>query len=215
MDAEEVRDSMLATSGRLDLSPAGPQPFPAASEWNYSAHVPFYAVYDTNRRTVYVMTQRSRRHPYLGLFDGADSTTSVAQRDSSITPFQSLYFMNGSFPKVCAANLAKTLESARLSDEQEIDRAFLTIFGRHAAKDEIAHAEDFIAHTTNIYKAQGVPLAPDAPSLLKKTALNASADGSVPPAGKSEPLSDAEAHKEAVGNFIQALYASNEFMFLD
>jgi len=105
MDAEEIRDTMLATSGMLDTSPAGGHPFPKEAEWNYSSHAPFHAVYETNSRTLYVMTQRSRRHPYLGLFDGPDSTTSVGTRDSSITPLQSLYFLNGDFPKQCSENL--------------------------------------------------------------------------------------------------------------
>ena len=215
MDAEEIRDAMLATSGRLDRSPAGPQPFPPPGQWNYSGHVPFHAVYETNHRTVYVMTQRSRRHPYLGLFDGADSAASVAQRDTSITPLQSLYFMNASFPKLCAASLAQMLEGEHLPAAEEIDRAFMVLYGRHAASDEIRHAEDFIASTSRIYKTQGAPRQPHAPSLLHKAALNAETDKSVTEADKSEQISDVEAHKLAFGNFIQALYASNEFMFLD
>lgn len=219
MDAEEIRDSMLATSGRLDESPAGPQPFPPEWQWNYSGHVPFHAVYPTNHRTVYVMTQRSRRHPYLGLFDGADSTASVAQRDTSITPLQSLYFMNASFPKECAASLAGKLENAHLSNAAEIDRAFMILYGRHASKDEVAHAEAFIASATEIYKTQGAPQAPEmtepASSLLHKASMKAATEPEEPAAQKSPPLSNAQAHALAVGNLVQALYASNEFMFLD
>ena len=166
MDAEEMRDAMLATSDRLDLGPAGPQPFPPPGKWNYSGHVPFHAVYETNHRTVYVMTQRSRRHPYLGLFDGADSTASVGQRDSSVTPLQSLYFMNASFPKICAASMAQKLEEKHLTDEQEIDRTFVMLYGRHPAKDEIARAEDFIRSAAAIYKKQGAPAESEKPSLL-------------------------------------------------
>ncbi|HEY9127899.1 MAG TPA: PSD1 and planctomycete cytochrome C domain-containing protein, partial [Acidobacteriaceae bacterium] len=200
MDAEEIRDAMLATSGRLDLSPAGPQPFPPPGQWNYSGHVPFHAVYETDHRTVYVMTQRSRRHPYLGLFDGADGAASVAQRDTSITPLQSLYFMNASFPKVCAASLAEKLESANLSAEQEIDRAFMVLYGRHASRDEVAHAEDFIVATARIYKTQGAPQGPQASPLLHQAALSSAPDKAGSAGGQSQQLPDAEAHKLAVGN---------------
>ena len=219
MDAEEIRDSMLATSGLLDMSPAGQQPFPPPAEWNYSGHVPFHAVYETNRRTVYVMTQRSRRHPYLGLFDGADSTASVAQRDTSITPLQSLYFMNAAFPKTCAGDLAAKLEDAHLPAAEEIDRAFLILYGRHAAKDEIAHAEGFVASATAIYKTQGAPPATETPepqaSPLHQASFATKTDAPNPATAQPQPLSDAMAHKLAVSNFIQALYASNEFMFID
>jgi hypothetical protein len=211
MDAEEIRDTMLATSGMLDATPAGAQPFPKETKWNYSGHVPFHAVYETNRRTLYVMTQRSRRHPYLGLFDGPDSTTSVGTRDSSITPLQSLYFLNGDFPKQCSEKLADKLEADHVSTKDEINRAFLLIYGRPAEKDEIAHAEGFINAVSDLLKQHGTPLPEVAPSPLKNVALTTGGSS----ASGTTPLSDADAHHQALGKFIQVLYASNEFMFLD
>src|SRR6185369_12378886 len=55
LDAEEIRDAMLAVSGALDPAMGGTQPFPPQSEWHYSQHKPFVAVYETNRRSVYLM----------------------------------------------------------------------------------------------------------------------------------------------------------------
>ena len=198
MDAEEIRDSMLATSGTLDLSPAGAQPFPSEAEWNYSGHRPFSAVYETNRRTLYVMAQRTRRHPYLGLFDGANTSSSVGQRDSSVTPLQALYFMNASFPRTCAANLAQQLESAHVPEQEEIKRAFFTIYGRPATKVEIDHAAEFVEQITAIYEAHDTEAH----------------DTGGQAAGDKAAL-EKTAHDKALGNLLQALYASNEFMFID
>ncbi len=50
LDAESVRDALLAVGGGLDLSPGGPHPFPDQTTWDYTQHKPFKAVYDTNRR---------------------------------------------------------------------------------------------------------------------------------------------------------------------
>ena len=213
MDAEEIRDAMLATSGLLDTTPAGAQPFPDEAKWNYSGHTPFHAVYETDRRTLYVMTQRSRRHPYLGLFDGADATMSVGTRDHSVTPLQSLYFMNGEFPKQCAARLTGQLEGAHLAPTEEINRAFILIYGRPATREEIGHAQAFIDSVTGIYEEHGLPsTTPDSPaSPLHQVSM---ATGAFPKPS-SMPLSEADAHREAFSNFVQALYASNEFMFLD
>ena len=80
LDAEAIRDSLLAVSGALDRTMAGPHPFPPANTWNFTQHSPFQAVYETNHRSVYLMTQRTRRHPFLGLFDGADPNASTGQR---------------------------------------------------------------------------------------------------------------------------------------
>jgi hypothetical protein len=186
MDAEEIRDAMLATSGKLDTSPAGPQPFPPEYEWNYSGHAPFHAVYETNHRTLYVMAQRSRRHPYLGLFDGANPSISVATRDTSVTPLQALYFMNASFPKECAAALAKQLGESSTSGKEEIREAFVRIYGRPPDAQEADASLKFVEQADALY-------------LARKP-------------GDEDPR---KAHTEALSNLIQALYASNEFMFLD
>ncbi len=186
MDAEEIRDAMLATSGKLDTSPAGPQPFPPEAEWNYSGHAPFHAVYETNHRTLYVMAQRSRRHPYLGLFDGANPSASVATRETSVTPLQALYFMNASFPKDCATALAKQLDQPGKSDKDEVRAAFLKIYGRPPDPQESDAATKFVQQTSAIYAAHSM--------------------------GDQD---EKKMHTRALGNLIQALYASNEFMFID
>ncbi len=62
--AEEVRDSLLTASGQLDLTPAGVHPFPAEATWKFTQHNPFNAVYETNKRSAYLMVQRQRRHPF-------------------------------------------------------------------------------------------------------------------------------------------------------
>src|SRR5579871_3215853 len=97
LDAESIRDTLLAVSGGLDRTTGGPHPFPEQTTWNFTQHNPFKAVYETNRRSVYLMTQRIQRHPFLGLFDGADTNASTARRVTSTTPLQALYLMNDPF----------------------------------------------------------------------------------------------------------------------
>ena len=69
LSAEEIRDAMLFVSGGLDLTMGGPHPFPAENSWGFTQHNPFYGVYDSNRRSVYLMQQRLKKHPFLSLFD--------------------------------------------------------------------------------------------------------------------------------------------------
>lgn len=80
LTAEEIRDSLLFVSRRLDLSIDGAHPFPPESSWKFTQHDPFNAVYESNRRSAFLMVQRQRRHPYLALFDGADPNSSTATR---------------------------------------------------------------------------------------------------------------------------------------
>jgi hypothetical protein len=94
LDAESIRDAMLFVSGRLDRSVPGAHPFPEMATWRFTIHNPFHAVYDSDHRSLYLMQQRNRRHPFLALFDAADPNQSVAQRLPTTTPTQTLYLMN-------------------------------------------------------------------------------------------------------------------------
>ena len=94
LDAESIRDSLLMLSGNLDASAGGAHPFPPNVEWNFTQHNPFKAVYPTNRRSVYLMTQRIQRHPYLAIFDGPDPSASTPVRLTSTTPLQALFLLN-------------------------------------------------------------------------------------------------------------------------
>jgi hypothetical protein len=109
LDAEEIRDALLAASLELDRSPGAGHPFPPENQWKFTQHNPFKAVYDSKRRSVYLMTQRIQRHPFLALFDGPDTNASTARRDTSTVPTQALYFLNDPFFHARAEALAKRL----------------------------------------------------------------------------------------------------------
>src|SRR5262245_51274401 len=107
LEAEAIRDSMLWASGALDLQPAGEQPFPPVEKWNWTQHNPFKDIYATKHRSVYLMTPRFQRHPFLALFDGPDTNTSTEERRASIVPQQALYALNNPFVDEQAQLLAR------------------------------------------------------------------------------------------------------------
>ena len=143
LSAEEIRDAMLAVSGDLDRTPGGPHPFPAPTTWGFSQHSPFLAVYEHNRRSVYLMTQRIKRHPFLALFDGADTSSSTAARYTTTVPTQALFFLNDPFVHARADHLAQAL--LRIPDDQSrLDRASRLLFGRPALPHESESAARFV-----------------------------------------------------------------------
>lgn len=109
LEAEPLRDAMLFVAGRLDLARPGEHPFPPISHWNWTQHQPFKAVYDSQHRSVYLMTQRIQRHPFLALFDGPDTNTSTDERTRANVPLQALYLMNNPFVSEQAAAFAARL----------------------------------------------------------------------------------------------------------
>ncbi len=106
LSAEEIRDGLLAVSGQLDRKPGEAHPIPPESAWTYTQHVPFGTFYDTDKRSVYLIQVRNRRHPFLGLFDGADPNASTPQRQTTTVPTQALYFLNDPFFHAQAEKLA-------------------------------------------------------------------------------------------------------------
>jgi hypothetical protein len=157
LDAEAIRDALLAVSGNLDRSPGGPHPFPEPSAWDFTQHKPFKAVYDTNRRSVYLMTQRIQRHPFLATFDGPDTNASTAERPISTTPLQALFLMNDSFVHEQARRFAARLLAERADEAGRVERAFLLAFGRPPTAEERRQAEDYLSQVRERLRAAGAP----------------------------------------------------------
>jgi hypothetical protein len=107
LDAEATRDALLSVAGNLDRRRPGPHPFPPIGRWGWTQHNPFKDVYPSRHRSVYLMTQRLQRHPFLGLFDGPDTNASTGRRTTSTVPLQALYLMNNPFVREQAEGLAR------------------------------------------------------------------------------------------------------------
>jgi len=144
LTAEELRDSVLLASGRLDLTPGAAHPFPAEKTWRFSQHGPFNAVYETDKRSAYLMVQRQRRHPYLALFDGANPNASTAARQTTTVPTQALYFINDPFFHAQAAAVTEKLLGLP-DDEARIAGAWSLLLQRKPTADETARARAFLA----------------------------------------------------------------------
>jgi len=130
LGAEEVRDSMLAVSGQLNLKMFGPGVFPTMSQevlqsqsmpgsgWGDSPHE------EQCRRTIYVHAKRSLVLPLLAEFDICDTDSSCAVRFSTTQPTQALAMLNGDFARELAGALAERLRREFPGDlEGQVRRA--------------------------------------------------------------------------------------------
>jgi len=144
MDAETLRDSILSVSGLLDRSIPKEHPFPSVDTWAFTIHNPFYAVYDSAHRSVYLMQQRNRKHPYLGLFDGADPNLSVDQRQATTTPTQTLYLMNSPLIHQASESLSKRCIRTTLDVTARLQLVYEITLGRPASQEEQAQCLEFL-----------------------------------------------------------------------
>ena len=126
--AEQIRDSMLAVSGELDLKASGPG-----------------ASLDANRRSVYLKSMRNTREPLLEAFDQPDRIVGTGSRNVTTSPTQSLLMINGDWTLVRAAKLAKRIEKdIPGSDDSLVRQAYRLAYARDPSETEIRLGQEFL-----------------------------------------------------------------------
>jgi hypothetical protein len=155
LDAESIRDTLLDLGGSLDRTRAGGHPFPPMNEWNFTQHNAFKAIYETNRRSVYLMTQRIQRHPYLAIFDGADPSASTAARTTSTTPLQALFLLNDQMVHEQASRIADRIRAAGEDDAARVAYAYELLLARPPSAEESEAAARFLANARRELRESG------------------------------------------------------------
>jgi hypothetical protein len=151
LTAEEIRDSFLEVSGKLNLKIGGPSVYPKISKevlagqskpgdgWFTSP--PEVA----NRRSIYVHIKRSLQVPILGQHDQADTDSSCPVRYTTTVPTQALGLLNGDFAHETAAAFAERLKKEAKDLPSQVRRAIRLTTGRIPAENEIKDDLAFIA----------------------------------------------------------------------
>lgn len=154
LDAESIRDGMLATSGDLNRAMPGAHPFPPTESWGFTIHYPFSAHYDSAHRSAYLMVQRARKHPYLSLFDGADPNLSTSERLATTTPTQALYLMNDPFVHARAESLAKRALREQTDETERVRWLTELVTGRELSASEAASAREFVSRYRDAFRTR-------------------------------------------------------------
>jgi hypothetical protein len=154
LDAEIIRDSMLAVSGKLDLSP---RPGSLAAE--VKSHSVSIIGFDpsipsdldgSNYRSVYLPVFRENLPDVLHLFDFAEPSFVVGDRDETNVPPQALYLMNSEFVLDQSTDFAKRLMQSGKSRDERIRRAFQICFNRDPDAGEMALVSEYFAHSGEV-----------------------------------------------------------------
>jgi hypothetical protein len=143
LEAEEVRDAMLAISGKLNGKAGGPSVVPPvdpdliallynSKQWAVTPDPAEHAC-----RSIYLLTKRNIRLPFLEVFDQPDAQSSCARRESSTHAPQSLELLNGRTANELAGAFARRLLREVGPDHaRQIDRAYLLAVGRPPTEKE-------------------------------------------------------------------------------
>ena len=142
LDAEEIRDSMLAASGSLNPKIGGPSfMVPIDKDLVLMLKRPQYwsptrdkSEYD--RRTLYMIYKRNLRLPFLEVFDAPDTLLSCGKREQATHAPQALELLNGKTSNELAARFAERLIKERKTAADRVDLAFRLAAGRSPTRAE-------------------------------------------------------------------------------
>jgi hypothetical protein len=195
LEAEVMRDAMLAVSETLNLQEGGPgfKPY-IAPEANLARNIkgegyPKDAKDDaaTRRRSVYMFHKRLIPYPMFQAFDRPDLMTSCAQRQNTTVAPQAMVILNDRFVRSVARDFASVLarKNADKPDptdlETIIEMAFETSFARLPTKTEMETSIQFIEAQTKARTQRG----------------------------------EQDARREALTDYCQSLFGLNEFIYVD
>jgi multidrug efflux pump subunit AcrA (membrane-fusion protein) len=148
LEAEAVRDSLLAVSGLLDLKMGGPafQDFVV----NHPEHSPHYEYHladlsdpKLHRRSVYRFLARSKPQPWMATMDCADPSMMVDKRTQTITPLQALAQLNNQLTLVAAQKFAERLAKKAHGQVEQIRLGFRFALQREPSAEELESVTAF------------------------------------------------------------------------
>ncbi|HZK82157.1 MAG TPA: DUF1549 and DUF1553 domain-containing protein, partial [Humisphaera sp.] len=151
LDAEQLRDSLLAVSGKLDATMGGPSAIQFIGDFTTNPNVAPRVSYDNYnpddpaslRRGVYRFLLRNVSDPLLEAFDAPNCSLATPKRDVTVTPLQTLSLFNNKFVLRQCEHLADRLTHESSDPADQIDEAYVLLYGRPPTSDELSLVGDY------------------------------------------------------------------------
>jgi hypothetical protein len=153
LDAEAVRDSMLAISGELDTTLGGP--FIRTNRNAEGSVVVDEKQPGAHRRSIYLQQRRTQVLTMLELFDAPSIVATCGTRTTSTVPLQSLAMLNSQFARLRASELSRRLDREAGNDTQRrISLAFRLTAGREPTPEALSASKRFVAAQRTVYEKE-------------------------------------------------------------
>jgi hypothetical protein len=189
MEAEVLRDSVLAVAGRLDLAPFGPAD---AVEVADDGLVTAVASEHGWRRSIYVRQRRTTIPAILETFDLPQMSPNCADRRDSCMAPQALYLLNDDWIRGLSAEFARrVLAEVGQSPEAQVERSYWLALSRAPTDRERSQGSEALVALTEAWRAS-----------VAVEAENAQADGD-------------EARLKALTTYVHAILNSAAFLYID
>ncbi|MDZ4797363.1 MAG: PSD1 and planctomycete cytochrome C domain-containing protein [Bryobacteraceae bacterium] len=232
VEAETLRDSILAVSGELSLESGGPGVFPQINEdvarqpqHRMGSLAPAYHASplkrQRNRRTIYTFQQRSLIDPVIDVFNGPGLDLSCERRDASTVPTQAFALFNSAFSHDMALAFAARLATSSRDIDTQINQAFELAYGRAPSKEELDASRQHVQRLTAVHEKTPPPERPSKKPLIHKITSELTGESfqftqqedTVPYEENLHPSQVSPAVR-ALADFTLAILNSNEFVYV-
>lgn len=151
LEAESIRDAMLAISGRLDSTIGGPSILPYISKYQDGRGKPKSGPLDGDgRRSIYIQVRRNFLTPMFLAFDFPLPTSTTGARSTSTVPSQALMMLNNEFVLEQAAKWAAKVSQSGSDNTRRITQMFEEAYGRPPLPEELKESMAFISQDRTI-----------------------------------------------------------------
>ena len=230
LDAEEIRDAILAATGELDLArPEGSPVMHArvidlANDGPVANRLLIHARF-SRHRSVYLPLVRGITPAALDAFDFPNQGMVTGRRDQTTVTLQALYMLNDPFVRRQSLALAeRLLHRARLNDVDRIQSAYRRTLGRSAGPHEVNRAKHYLWEYEKARRALPANAVAASPTIVQTAGTESPANEVIPIAEEETPRVDPsigegpiavrDARTAAWASFCQALFGAAEFRYL-
>ncbi len=217
LEAEAIRDSMLAAAGTLDLErPVGSMVNMVEGSARLDQFMQLL-IPDSRTRSLYLPVVRDAVPQSLQVFDFAESSFVTGDRDETTVPTQALYLLNDENVLRIADAFAKRLQRDEGTTDERVQRGFVLALGRKPTGAEASASRAFIKHFEQVATRSSAAQPQETPAQARgnRRANQPFGQRIRERMGRSDSTIPNDPELIALSAFCQSLFATAEFRTLD
>ncbi|MBT5125445.1 MAG: DUF1549 domain-containing protein [Planctomycetaceae bacterium] len=215
LEAEAIRDSILAVSGLLDRTMGGSMLPVKNREFLFNHTSKDLTKYDSFVRSVYLPVVRNNLYDFFQLFDYNDASVSNGDRQTTTVAPQALYMLNSPLVDEASCQIVEQLLKESKSLKHRVQILYVKLLGRNATRQEMSRARQYYSLFLKTTGTTNTPSSTALETNVSTVATDTESDSNV--TSQLEPEIDpsqASAEFQALKLLVHSILASSEFVFI-
>jgi cytochrome c553 len=217
LEAEAIRDSILAVSGLLDRTMGGSMLPVKNREFLFNHTSKDLTKYDSFVRSVYLPVVRNNLYDFFQLFDYNDASVSNGDRQTTTVAPQALFMLNSPLVDAASCQIVEQLLDENKSLKPRMQQLYVKLLGRNATRQEMSRARQYYNLFLKTAITTNTPSSPTLKTNVATVTTDTESDSNTDTTNDLETETDAgqtSAEFQALKLLVHSILASNEFVFI-